>query len=251
MPHGQWVAFEYGQPHKHDEPPQRLQVNSNLRNTGEIQSSYSDLDFEKINVGSYQPKLDRENTSAKETQPAPPIRKTQVVVPQVIKPKAQSKRATAPLGLLLGIGSVLLVYLTFVGLGLVTRSFSSIPTSRPTIAPTATVRAAVAPPKNVSPTPTKPPECILWREAGNHLQGQTTCVFGRVEFRRNFLESGAFSYSLIRFSSNTHDLYITSHNKRIDVLIGECISAKAVVSIDSNGILYMEVPDISEYQCPN
>jgi len=171
-----------------------------------------------------------------------------------VKQKPQSQKASQPLWkFLLAVGAAVFFYLIcFMGIGGVGFFAQTSPTERPSATAVVHKTATKTPSIVIEPTATQRPNCISWLAIKGSMEGQTKCIYGVIAYRNNFYDGNAFLYSLIRFSDDTKDFYITSHTQQIlNFKAGDCIMAKSKVSIDKNGMLFMEVSEVTPSdKCP-
>jgi serine/threonine protein kinase len=153
------------------------------------------------------------------------------------------------------IGQQSFAWLVYIGIGLVAIYFffnSNLSPSSTHIQSTPTQKllltATVLKPTQNVPNVLTPKEssCIPWTEINKGFEGDIKCIYGNVNSKRNFMnEDGVFSYTLIRFSTDPNSFYLTSHNKPLSVLIGDCVSAESIISYDANGVPFMETSMIT------
>lgn len=197
-----------------------------------------------------------QNMQSKQSATSPMTAKPVVQRAQIgtVKPKPQQPAQPIWKVLLAVGGAILFYFICFVGIGGVGLLANANPTERPAATPivlkTATKFATKLSPV-IKPSATPTPKCVLWLDIKEAMEGQTKCFFGLIASRKNFYEENAFFYTLIRFSDNTKDFYITSHAQPIlNFKTGDCISAKSKILIDKSGNLFMEVSEVSPYKCP-
>jgi hypothetical protein len=130
-----------------------------------------------------------------------------------------------------------------------TETFKATPTKKPIATAISTESAPL-----LAVVPTKASECIPWDEITAAAEGKTTCVYGEVTTSKDFPPDGLFSYTLVRFSGNQRDFYLIAHDRTLLLTkAGDCLSTTSIVSVDANGVPFMEPSTIetNKYSCMN